>query len=160
MNIRSDTAKNSFLIFIILVILFSCERNKVISKEKYISFVLSKVESIQTSKKVKCTFSQEKFNKVCYGVNLTLFDLAQALRKVMYNDYKNPPFWQPTAGAYSGQEWADNIIIKNDLSKHFAVIYTPVTPEHVQEEVEMGSDMSEVKNFKAYLTFLFVTDQK
>jgi hypothetical protein len=157
---RFITVKNSVLILITLTALSSCERSKSLTKEKYISFVLSKVESVQTLRKVKCPIMANEPSKICYGLNMSLVDFAQKLRLAMYDDFKNPPYWQPTAGAYSGSERADYVTLKSDDKKHFSVTYIALNPTIVKEEEEIGRDMSGVKNFTAYVSFFFVTDQK
>jgi hypothetical protein len=149
-----------YLPILVLLLVASCRHENTMTEKKYVEFILQRVEAISTLQKVKCPIMADEPSKVCYGLNMSLVDFAQKLRLAMYDDFKNPPYWQPTAGAYSGSERADYVTLKSDDKKHFSVTYIALNPTIVKEEEEIGRDMSGVKNFTAYVSFFFVTDQK
>jgi hypothetical protein len=146
--------------WIFLFIIFSCKKESMISKQDFTSYVLKKVEEISTVAPTKCPLLPSDPNEFCYGLSLSLFDFAQKLRLAMYDEYRDPPFWQPPMGAYIGRERADYITLKRDDQKYFSITYTPITKEHVRDEQEIGRDMSEVKKHKAYIRIYFVDPTK
>jgi hypothetical protein len=149
----------SFFIALCLLLL-GCNGKRYMTEKEYTEYVISRVETIPTLKKVRCPIMPEQTSQICYGSNLSLVDFAQSLRLIMYDDYKNSPNWQPMAGAYSGNEEAEYVTIKQDSRKYFSVSYISLNKKKIEEEESIGWDLSAVKKFKAYISFFFVFDQK
>jgi hypothetical protein len=143
-----------------LIAILGCEKKTMIPEKEFVEYVLANVEKIPTLKRVKCPVTPDSPNEFCYGLNLNLVDFAQNLRKSMHDEYQDPPFFQPPMGAYIGRERAKYITLKRDDQKYFSVTYTPSSEDHIKSEEEMGSDMSSVKGFDAYIRIYFVDPTK
>jgi hypothetical protein len=148
------------LVFVALFILFGRKKEITISENEFVNYVLTNVKKIPTLKRVKCPVTPDSPNEFCYGLNLSLVDFAQNLRKSMYDEYRDPPYFQPPMGAYIGRERAKYITLKRDDQKYFSVTYTPSSKDHIESEEEMGSDMSSVKGFVGYIRIYFVDPTK